>query len=93
MLRALYLLLTSLISGLGRRVLIGAGLGLASGAITLQVINYYIGQIQAQAGLLGAMASILHIGGLDKAISIIIGACVIRASLSAVKLSLVKASK
>lgn len=91
MLKSLYAMLVGLFAGMGKKILVGLGVGLASGLITLQVINYYIDQIQQQAGMLGAMASILHLGGLDKAISVIIGACVIRATLSAVKLSLVKA--
>lgn len=93
MFRILYALLERLLSGLARRVLVGAGLGIATGAITLTVINYYIGKIQAQASALGDMASILSLGGLDTAISIIIGACVVRATLVSTKISIIKASK
>lgn len=76
-----------------KKLLIGAGLGLATGAIVLSIINHYISKIQQQAGFLGDMAGIAHLGGLDTAISIIIGAVVVRATLGATKLSLVKASK
>lgn len=93
MFKLLYALLEKLTAGLAKRVLVGAGLGVATGMITLTVINYYIGKIQAQAGALGDMAAILHLGGLDTAISIIIGACVVRASLVSAKLSIVRAGK
>lgn len=90
---ALSKLIQGLFTGLGATVLTSLGIGFASGAITLVVVNYYIGKIVAQAGFLGDMAAILHLGGLDKAVSIIIGAIVIRTSLAASKLSLAKLKK
>lgn len=81
------------LAGFGKRVLLGMGLGLLSGALVLIVINYYINRIVNSAGALGDMAAILHIGGMDTAISIIIGAVVVRATLGATKLSLSKAAK
>lgn len=74
-----------------KKLLVGAGLGIITGAIVLTVLNYYIGKIQQQAGFLGDMAGIAHLGGLDTAISVIIGAVVVRATLGATKLSIVKA--
>tara|TARA_B100000530_G_scaffold336986_1_gene293868 strand:+ start:684 stop:965 length:282 start_codon:yes stop_codon:yes gene_type:complete len=85
--------LQGLFGGMGKRVLVGMGLGIASGAISLAVINYYINKIVSSSGALGDMAAILHIGGMDTAISIVIGAVVVRASLGATKLSLSKAAK
>lgn len=79
--------------GFGKRVLVGMGLGLASGAIVFTVINYYVNKIVASAGALGDMAAILHLAGMDAAISIVIGAVIIRASIGATKLSLSKAAK
>ena len=79
--------------GLGKRVLLGMGLGLASGAIVLTVINYYVNKIVASAGALGDMAAILHLAGMDVAISIVIGAVIVRASIGATKLSLSRAAK
>lgn len=87
---ALTKVLQGVFAGAGSTLLVGAGLGLATGAIVLTVINYYIGKITASAGALGDMAAILHLGGMDAAISIIIGAVVVRATLSATKLSLTK---
>lgn len=91
--KLLFTLLQKLFGSMGKRVLVGAGLGLASGAIVLTVVNYYVGKITAQAGALGSMAGILHLAGMDKAISIIIGAVVVRATLQSTKLSLIKAGK
>lgn len=91
--KMLFLIFERLFKGFSKQALLGAGLGLASGLITLQVVNYYISKIQTSAGFLGSMAAILHLGGMDKAISIVIGACVVRAMLSSAKLSLVKARK
>lgn len=86
-------LFQKLFGSLGKRVLVGAGLGLASGTIIHTVINYYLDKIISQAGLLGKMSGILHLAGVDTAISIIIGGVVVRATISATKLSLVKATK
>lgn len=74
-----------------KKLLVGAGLGVATGAIVLAVVNYYISKIQQQAGILGDMAGIAHLGGLDVAISIVIGAVVVRASLFATKVFITKA--
>lgn len=79
--------------GFGKRVLVGMGLGLASGAIVLTVINYYVNKIVVSAGALGDMAAILHLAGMDVAVSIVIGAVIVRASIGATKLSLSKAAK
>lgn len=79
--------------GLGKRVLVGMGLGLASGAVVLTVINYYINKIVMSASRLGDMAAILHLGGMDVAVSIIIGAVIVRATIGATKVSLTKAAK
>ena len=90
---ALIAVVRGLFGGMGKRVLLGMGLGLASGAARLVVINYYVNKIFASSGALGDMAAILHIGGMDTAISIIIGAIIVRATLGATKLSLSKIGK
>lgn len=79
--------------GLGKRVLVGMGLGLASGAIVFTVINYYVNKIVSSAGALGDMAAILHLAGMDAAISIVIGAVIVRATIGATKVSLSRAAK
>lgn len=90
---AFAVVMRGLFGGMGKRILLGMGLGLVSGGITLVVINYYINKIVASAGAMGDMAAILHIGGMDTAISIVIGAIVVRATMGATKLSLSKAAK
>lgn len=87
---ALTKVLQGITGGAAGGLLAGAGLGLASGLIVLTVINYYINKIVQSAGALGDMAALLHIGGMDTAISIVIGAVVVRATLSATKLSLTR---
>lgn len=80
-------------TGLGRQILISLGIGIGSGAIIMQVLNYYIEKIQAQAGFLGAGASLFGLAGLDTALSTVIGACVMRASLSVMGVTFGKLSK
>lgn len=89
--KLLSLVLANFASSALKKILVGAGLGIATGAIVLTVINYYIGKVQQQAGMLGDMAGIAHLGGLDVAISIIIGAIVVRATLLATKVFVTKA--
>ncbi|MBF2720645.1 DUF2523 domain-containing protein [Psychrobacter sp. NG254] len=85
--------ITSTFGGLGKRVLLGMGLGLASGAIVFAVINYYVNKIVVSAGALGDMAAILHLAGMDAAVSIVIGAVIVRATIGATKISLSRAAK
>lgn len=85
--------ITGTFGGLGKRVLLGMGLGLASGAIVFAVLNYYINKIVVSAGALGDMAAILHLSGMDTAVSIIIGAVIVRATIGATKVSLSRAAK
>ena len=79
--------------GLGRQLLISLGIGIATGGVSLAVINYYINKISQQANLLGTSAFIFNLAGLDTALSIVIGACIIRASLAAMGVSFVKMKK
>lgn len=56
------------------QVLAGAGLGLASTASFGVFIDYYKVKTIASLGQLGAVSGLLSLAGMDKAISIIIGA-------------------
>lgn len=56
------------------QVLTGAGLGLATTASFTTFIDYYKLKTINELGQLGAVSGLLSIAGLDKAISIIIGA-------------------
>lgn len=65
-----------------KRVLVGAGVGLVTGAVMLVVFNYYVTMLvnefqaidSSYVGLLGLM-------GVDKAVSIIIGAYAVRLTI------------
>lgn len=89
--KLIQVILSGFAGSLLKKLLVSAGLGIVTGAIVLTVINYYIGKIQQQAGFIGDMAGIAHLGGLDTAISIIVGAVVVRATLGATKITLTKA--
>lgn len=80
-------------SGLGRQILISLGIGITSGAVVMQLFNYFLAKIQAQAGFIGAGASLFGLAGLDTALSIIIGACFVRASLSVMGVTFGKLAK
>lgn len=56
------------------QVLTGAGLGLASTTSFVVFIDYYKAKTIASLGQLGAVSGLLSLAGIDKAISIIIGA-------------------
>ena len=76
-----------------KTMLLGAGIGLASAGISLVVINYFISKIVEVSGDIGyGVVGIFGLAGLDKAMSIIIGAYVLKALLSKGKLSFKKSS-
>lgn len=56
------------------QVLTGAGLGLVSTAVLTGFIDYYKSQAIDNLGQLGLVSGILGLSGLDKALSIVIGA-------------------
>lgn len=56
------------------QILAGAGLGLATTTAFNSFIDYYKDRAIAELGQLGAVSGLLGLSGLDKAISIIIGA-------------------
>lgn len=56
------------------QVLAGAGLGLASTAAFSTFIDYYKVKVITSFNALGAVTGILGLAGVDKAISIVIGA-------------------
>lgn len=72
-----------------KRLLLGAGLGLTSGAVVLVVFNYYLTKFinvfdmidSDYIGLLGLM-------GVDKAVSMIVGAYVIRLTILSTRLGI-----
>ena len=71
-----------------KQLLLGAGIGLASAGVSLVVINYFISKITEMTGSIGyGVAGLFGLAGLDKALSIIIGAYVLKAMLQQGSLS------
>ncbi|OPH38123.1 DUF2523 family protein [Moraxella equi] len=90
-------LLDLVLQGSLKNVLLGAGLGVASSAISFAVINYYIGKLVnylsnfGTAGQFGnAVIALFGIAGLDVAFSIIIGAYVVKFTIKSTRLFITK---
>lgn len=82
-----------LASDLLRRVLLSAGLGLATAAFFTTILNIYIDRvINNLGGMPASVLGLLGLFGFDKALSIIIGALVMRASINAMSISVRKAT-
>lgn len=75
-----------------KKLLISAGFAVVATILFNQLIQYFIGKaVSNLGGLSGSFIGLLGLFGLDKAISIIIGALVMRASIMALNLSFKKA--
>ncbi len=81
-----------LLSNFAKKVLVGAGVTIVSGAVINIVLTTYINKaIAASSQINSTYLGLLSISGLDHAISIIIGALIARATLLAANLSFKKA--
>lgn len=81
-----------LLSNFAKKVLLGAGVTIVSGAVINIVLTTYINKaIAASSQIHSTYLGLLSISGLDHAISIIIGALIARATLLAANLSFKKA--
>ncbi len=81
-----------LLSNFAKKVLIGAGVTIVSGAVINIILTTYINKaISASNQIDSTYLGLLSISGLDHAISIIIGALIARATLLAANLSFKKA--
>ena len=91
--KAILFSLTSwLLSNFAKKVLVGAGVTIVSGAVINIVLTTYINKaIAASSQINSTYLGLLSISGLDHAISIIIGALIARATLLAANLSFKKA--
>lgn len=91
--KAILFSLTSwLLSNFAKKVLIGAGVTIVSGAVINIILTTYINKaISATNQIDSTYLGLLSISGLDHAISIIIGALIARATLLAANLSFKKA--
>jgi hypothetical protein len=80
-----------LLSNFAKKVLVGAGVTIVSGAVINIVLTTYINKaIAASSQINSTYLGLLSISGLDHAISIIIGALIARATLLAANLSFKK---
>ncbi|MBF7691731.1 DUF2523 domain-containing protein [Acinetobacter pollinis] len=91
MIRLLFIFGDWLLKGFVRSVLMGAGLGLATGAGLLVAINTYIDHLVSQFGTLSSdVLGLLAMSGVHIALSSIIGAVVFRLTLNSAKVTLIK---
>ncbi len=90
--KAILFSLTSwLLSNFAKKVLVGAGVTIVSGAVINIVLTTYINKaIAVSSQIDSTYLGLLSISGLDHAISIIIGALIARATLLAANLSFKK---
>jgi len=80
-----------LLSNFAKKVLVGAGVTIVSGAVINIVLTTYINKaIAVSSQIDSTYLGLLSISGLDHAISIIIGALIARATLLAANLSFKK---
>lgn len=80
-----------------KRVLVGAGLGLGSTFIFLTVINYYVRLLIGHLSSFGTVGqfgqiglSLLGIAGVDTALSLVIGAYIIKFTIKKTQVFLIK---
>lgn len=72
-------------------VLTGAGLTLGTSAVVLTALNTAISKVRDDVGQMSAeLLALMHLSGIDVAMSIIIGAIVTRHTLQSTKLTLKK---
>lgn len=92
--KALLFGLTSwLLSNFAKKVLLGAGVTLITGAVINAILTAYINKALNATGQIDqTYLGLLSISGLDHAISIIIGALIARATLLAANISLTKST-
>lgn len=90
--KAILFSLTSwLLSNFAKKVLVGAGVTIVSGAVINIVLTTYINKaIAVSSQIDSTYLGLLSLSGVDHAISIIIGALIARATLLAANLSFKK---
>lgn len=80
-------LLDSFADGFLNRLLKGAGISLLSGTLILTVINHLIAKFLSDFFVVGDLAALVGVGGLDQCISIVISAVIARATISSSSMS------
>ena len=83
-------LLDSFAEGFLSKLIKGAGISLISGTVILTVINFLIDRFISVFFVVGDLASLVGVSGLDQCISIVISAMIARAMISSTSMSLQK---
>lgn len=83
-------LLDSFAEGFLNRAIKGAGISLISGTVILSVINFLINRFMTDFFVVGDLASLVGVSGLDQCISIIISAFIARAMITSTSMTLSK---
>jgi len=83
-------LLDSFSEGFLSKLIKGAGVSLISGTIILTAINFLINKFLADFFVVGDLASLIGVSGLDQCISIVMSAFIARAMISSTSLSFAK---
>lgn len=90
MARILFLVLQFLAGSFIKSALLGAGLGLFSGAFVLTIITTYINSATASMSGFGSYAGLFGLCGFDKALSILIAAMVCKTTINTLTPKLMK---
>lgn len=83
-------LLDSFAEGFLSKLIKGAGISLISGTVILTVINYLIDRFLSDFFVVGDLAALVGVSGLDQCISIVISAMIARAMIASTSMSLQK---
>lgn len=83
-------LLDDFADGFLSKLIKGAGISLISGTVILTVINFLINRFMSDFMIVGDLASLVGVSGLDQCISIIISAFIARAMITSTNLSFSK---
>ncbi len=83
-------LLDSFAEGFLSKLIKGAGISLVSGTVILSVINFLVNKFLSDFFVVGDLAALVGVSGLDQCISIIISGMIARAMITTTSLSFSK---
>lgn len=83
-------ILDSFAQGFLSKLIKGAGISLISGTVILTTINFLINKFLSDFFIVGDLASLVGVSGLDQCISIVMSALIARAMISTTNVSLGK---